>query len=91
MEPTRAEVCFTLAAVGPLTLNVLFRNYPLKKIQENNESEIMQTVLEDARESYAEEIVVELQSQTTEDLENNVNRIIAWMEAWQKNQTEETT
>ncbi|XP_006454455.1 hypothetical protein AGABI2DRAFT_189728 [Agaricus bisporus var. bisporus H97] len=58
------------------------RGYPLKKIQENNEAEIMQVVLEEARSSYPAEIVVELQSQTTEDLESNVTRIIGWIEAW---------
>ena len=56
------------------------RNYPLKKIQENNESEIMQTVLEEARESYAAEIVVELESETVEQMEQNVARIVAWIE-----------
>ncbi|KIJ45595.1 hypothetical protein M422DRAFT_250907 [Sphaerobolus stellatus SS14] len=65
------------------------RNYSLKKIQENNESEIMQTVLEEARESYPPEAVVELQSESTDDLESNVNRIIAWIEAWQKNNATE--
>ncbi|KDQ06938.1 hypothetical protein BOTBODRAFT_140611 [Botryobasidium botryosum FD-172 SS1] len=58
------------------------RNYPLNKIQENNESEIMQTVLEDARESYPEEIVVELRSETTDDLESNVSRLVSWIENW---------
>lgn len=60
------------------------RNYPLKKIEENNTSEIMQTVLDEARSSYAEEIVVELQSETTEDLEANVTRICAWVDDWIK-------
>ncbi|KAG8804513.1 factor activating pos9 [Serendipita sp. 407] len=60
------------------------RNYPLKKIQENNTAEIMQTVLDEARESYAAEIVVELKSETTEDLENNVSRILQWIEAWKR-------
>jgi len=58
------------------------RGYSLKKIQENNESEIMQTVLDDARESYDEEIVVELRSETSEDIESNVSRILAWIKAW---------
>jgi len=44
----------------------------------------MQTVLDDAKESYAEEIVVELKSETTEDLESNVERIITWVKAWQR-------
>jgi adenylate kinase len=62
------------------------RGYPLKKIQENNEAEIMNVVLEDAREGYAEEIVVPLQSESTEDIESNVSRIVEWIEAWRKNQ-----
>jgi len=62
------------------------RGYPLKKIQENNEAEIMNVVLEEAREGYAEEIVVALQSEDTDDLESNVSRIVQWIEAWQKNQ-----
>jgi len=62
------------------------RGYPLKKIQENNEAEIMEVVLDEARSSYAPEIIVELQSEGTEDLESNVARIVQWIEAWQKNQ-----
>lgn len=46
----------------------------------------MQVVLEEARSSYAPEIVVELQSQTSEDLESNVSRIIEWIMQWTKNQ-----
>ncbi|OJT11054.1 Adenylate kinase isoenzyme 6 -like protein [Trametes pubescens] len=62
----------------------LCRGYPLKKIQENNEAEIMEVVIEEARSSYAPEIVVELQSEGTEDLESNVVRIVQWIEAWKK-------
>ena len=62
----------------------IVRNYTLKKIQENNESEIMQCVLDEARESYAKEIVVELKSESTEDLENNVDRIVQWIRTWRK-------
>lgn len=60
------------------------RNYTLKKIQENNESEIMQCVLDEAKESYAKELVVELRSESTEDLEGNVDRIVQWIRAWRK-------
>ncbi|KAI0053162.1 P-loop containing nucleoside triphosphate hydrolase protein [Auriscalpium vulgare] len=59
------------------------RGYPLKKIQENNEAEIMNVVIDEARSSYAEEIVVELQSEGMEDLEGNVARIVQWIQAWQ--------
>jgi adenylate kinase len=58
----------------------------LKKIQENNEAEIMNVVLEEAREAYAEEIVVPLESESTEHLQSNVARIVKWIEAWQENQ-----
>lgn len=67
----------------------MYRGYPLKKIQENNEAEIMQIVLEDARESYAAEIVVELKSEVMGDLEANVARIVQWIEGWKKQQQEE--
>ena len=58
----------------------------MKKIQENNEAEIMSVVLEEAREAYAEEIVVALNSENTTDLESNVSRIVQWIEAWLKDQ-----
>ncbi|KAI0320492.1 P-loop containing nucleoside triphosphate hydrolase protein [Amylostereum chailletii] len=62
------------------------RGYPLKKIQENNQAEIMDVVIQEARESYAPEIVVELKSEGTEDLESNVARIVQWIQAWRKSQ-----
>jgi len=62
------------------------RAYPLKKIQENNEAEIMQVVLEEARSSYPAEIIVELQSERMEQLEANVARIVEWITSWLKNQ-----
>lgn len=65
-------------------LTVLGRGYPLKKIQENNEAEIMQVVLDEARSSYPAEIVVDLKSEGMEDLEANVARIVEWIGAWKK-------
>jgi adenylate kinase len=62
------------------------RGYPLKKIQENNEAEIMQVVLEEARSSYPSEIIVEFKSEGMEQLESNVTRIVEWITAWLKNQ-----
>ena len=63
---------------------ILGRGYPLKKIQENNEAEIMEVVLDEARSSYPTEIVVELQSEGTEDLEANIARIHQWISAWKE-------
>lgn len=61
----------------------------MNKIQENNEAEIMEVILNDARESYAPEIVVELQSETPEQMEQNLERILSWVEAWRSNHTED--
>ena len=46
----------------------------------------MQTCLNETRESYAEEIVVELRSDGTEegDVDANVGRIIQWVEGWRE-------
>lgn len=44
----------------------------------------MQVVLDEARASYPEEIVVELQSEGMDDLQANVKRIIDWIETWRK-------
>lgn len=49
------------------------------------ECEIMQVVLEEARESYAPEIVIELKSNTIDDMESNVERVKLWLDAWKKN------
>lgn len=44
----------------------------------------MQTVLEEARSSYAEEIVVELNSETPEDMDSNVERLVQWVANWRQ-------
>ncbi|KAI3400186.1 hypothetical protein diail_4071 [Diaporthe ilicicola] len=60
------------------------RNYPEAKLQENIDSEIMEVLSQEARESYDEEIVVELQSNTTEEMETNMERIEAWLKQWKE-------
>ncbi|SCU92526.1 LANO_0E01222g1_1 [Lachancea nothofagi CBS 11611] len=60
------------------------RKYHEAKIQENLDAEIMGVVSQDAFDSYAQEIVVELQSDSTGDLEQNVDRVVAWTESWLK-------
>ncbi|KAK5173952.1 factor activating pos9, partial [Cryomyces antarcticus] len=47
------------------------RGYSGKKLDENMDSEIMEALLEEARESYDEEIVVELRSDNPDDVEGN--------------------
>lgn len=65
-------------------LTSIHRNYPEVKLQENIDSEIMEVLLQEARDSYDEEIVIELQSNTTDDLETNVERIEGWYRQWKE-------
>lgn len=62
----------------------LCSNYKQHKIAENNEAEIMGIVAEEAYESYAPEAIVTLQSESTEDMESNVERLSAWVTAWRQ-------
>lgn len=48
------------------------------------DSEIMDVLLEEALSSYDENIVVELKSNTTDEMESNVDRIEAWIKQWKK-------
>lgn len=78
---TRSKVeVFTFSKV----LMRVTRNYPETKLQENIDSEIMEVLSQEARESYDEEIVVELQSNTPEEMETNIERIEAWLKQWKE-------
>lgn len=71
------------------------RNYAEKKITENVTAEIMQVCLnigsliykkvvaDEARDSYKENIIWELQSNSLEDMERNIARISEWIIAHQ--------
>ena len=61
---------------------IRFRGYSGKKLTDNMEAEIMQVILDEAREAYQEEIVIELPSSTVEDIEANVERTVGWLRAW---------
>ena len=64
------------------------RNYPERKLQDNLDSEIMEVLLAEARESYDDEIVVELQSNEVDDIDNNVERVELWIRNWKENSLE---
>ena len=51
----------------------------MKKLQENVEAEIMQVILQEARDSYAAEIINEVRSDTVEDMEKNVENVKVWL------------
>ena len=60
------------------------RGYAGKKLEENVQCEIFQTVLEEARGAYREELVHELSSNTLEQREQNCQRILAWIKQWKE-------
>jgi len=59
--------------------------YEGRKLRENIECEIFQTILEEARESYRAEIVHELPSNTPDDMESNVGQILQWIGLFKSN------
>jgi adenylate kinase len=87
------ERWFDVVLVLRSTTEVLFdrlttRGYSERKRTENMDSEIMQVILESARESYDEGIVHELPSNTLEDIDNSVERVRQWTTQWIKDHTE---
>lgn len=83
---SRLEKRCALLFRSEATLTRWYSDYSLEKIQENNQAEIMQTVLEEARSAYAPEIVVELQSDTPDDVDANLDRVLLWCHQWQQDQ-----
>jgi len=84
------ERWFDLILVLRTSTNVLYdrlseRGYGELKRSENMEAEIMQVVLDEAREAYDGDIVHEVSSNTLEDMESNVERVRLWMEQWMAN------
>ncbi|KAJ4109264.1 factor activating pos9 [Fusarium oxysporum] len=68
---------------------LITRNYPESKLQENIDSEIMEVLLQEAHEAFDEEIVIELTSNTSDEMDTNVDRIVAWLDQWKKDNSEE--
>ncbi|XP_034944702.1 adenylate kinase isoenzyme 6 [Chelonus insularis] len=60
------------------------RGYEGKKLEDNIDCEIFQTILEEAKASYKDEIVHELKNNTSEQMEENINRVCQWLDQWKK-------
>ncbi|KAL5101599.1 hypothetical protein RYX36_005926 [Vicia faba] len=58
------------------------RGYKETKLSNNVESEIFQVLLEEAKESYAEDKVIALKSNTIEDIDSNVATLTDWVRNW---------
>jgi adenylate kinase len=83
------EELIDLVVVVRAHTNVLYdrlvsRGYATNKIEENMDAEIFQELLEEAKKGFEEEIVVEVYSDTLEEMDANVDRIVQWYESWKK-------
>ncbi|CAB3403723.1 unnamed protein product [Caenorhabditis bovis] len=83
------ERWFDIVIVLRCPNNILYdrlaaRGYADFKIKENIECEIFGSLAEEARDSYDNEIVHEMQSQTPEQMDENLNRICEMAEALRK-------
>ncbi|XP_052184405.1 adenylate kinase isoenzyme 6 homolog isoform X1 [Diospyros lotus] len=59
------------------------RGYTGAKLTNNMECEIFQVLLEEAKNSYSEDIVVPLRSDTIDDMDRNVATLTDWARNWQ--------
>jgi len=78
-----------LTQQGSLLTSCVLSGYSLAKIQENNTAEIMQVSLSEAYGAYDERCIVQLKSESSDDVDANVARIVAWVEQWRKERSEE--
>ncbi|XP_050430177.1 adenylate kinase isoenzyme 6 [Adelges cooleyi] len=77
------DVVFVLRTNNTLLYDRLVkRGYSTKKLQNNVECEIFQTIYDEARDSYDKDIVHELQNETYADMERNISQISAWVNQW---------
>ncbi|KAM0935941.1 putative adenylate kinase [Dioscorea sansibarensis] len=58
------------------------RGYMGSKLTNNIECEIFQVLLEEAKSSYAEDIVVAVRSDSVEDISRNVTTLTDWVNNW---------
>jgi adenylate kinase len=89
------ERWFDLVLVLRTTTEVLFdrltaRGYTEKKRSENMEAEIMQVILDEAKESYSPDIVHEVPSNTVDDMERIVARVDQWLKQWLNDRGDES-
>ena len=63
---------------------VLSRRYPEAKLQENMDTELMDVILQEAHDAFEEEIVIELKSDVSDEMETNLDRIEAWIKQWRQ-------
>lgn len=65
-----------------LTCSNISRGYMGSKLTNNIECEIFQVLLEEAKTSYPEDIVMALQSDCVDDISRNVTTMVEWTKNW---------
>lgn len=68
------------------------RGYSKAKIDQNLDAEIMDEIGQENREAFEDAdgvTLVDLQGETTAELEGNVKRVVEWVGAWKRDQEEE--
>ncbi|XP_053612808.1 adenylate kinase isoenzyme 6 homolog [Plodia interpunctella] len=60
------------------------RGYTGKKLEDNIQCEIFETLLEEAQSSYKEDIVMELQNDTQQQLQANIDTMVEWVQRWKE-------
>ena len=63
-------------------LHLCDRGYNESKLSNNIECEIFQVLLEEAKESYPEDRVIAMKSDTIEDINRNVATLTDWVRNW---------
>lgn len=58
------------------------RGYTGSKLSNNIECEIFQTLLEEAKDSYQEDIVIAMRSDSIDDINKNVADLTDWVASW---------
>ncbi len=65
------------------------RGYNDKKIEENIECEILEVTADQCKDSYKEEVIMELRNDSEEMVEQNINTIIEWLKNWAEKRKQE--
>lgn len=77
------DIVFVLTTDNTLLYDRLKRRgYNGKKLENNIQCEIFQTLLDEARNAYKENIVYQLISNTPDDMNSNIDRICQWIETY---------
>ncbi|XP_054713016.1 adenylate kinase isoenzyme 6-like [Uloborus diversus] len=80
------DIVFVLTTDNTILYDRLVRRgYNGKKLENNIQCEIFQTLYDEAKGAYNPSIVFKLKSNTPEDMESNIEEICRWVEAYKSN------